>query len=130
MEAEQRAVDFPSAVLAQVRRTTNRLARGSAARSLDAQLALLATAAEVDIAVPTASTLPAVAPIKKVLRKLMAWYVQYLAQQVAALGGAVLQLGKATARELGHLETEVSDLSHRVAQLESGPRDPSDPDPR
>ena len=60
----------------------------------------------------------------------MAWYVQYLAQQVAALGGAVLQLGKATARELGHLETEVSDLSHRVAQLESSTRDPSDPDPR
>ena len=130
MEGEQRGVDFPSAALDELRRATTRMARGSSAGLLDSQLALVATAADVDVAVPTASTLPAVAPLKKVLRKLMAWYVQYLAQQVAALGGAVLQLGKATARELGHLETELSDLRERVAQLEGTTREPSEPDQR
>jgi hypothetical protein len=47
---------------------------------------------------------------------------------VAALGGAVLRLGKATARELGRVETEVADLRERVEQLETGGRPPSEPD--
>lgn len=43
----------------------------------------------IDVDVPTASNRPGVAPVKQVLRKSMAWYLRYVAQQVSGLGSAV-----------------------------------------
>ncbi len=52
---------------------------------LDAVLAAADRASFIDIDVPTASNIPGMAPVKRGLRKLMGWYVGYLAHQVSEL---------------------------------------------
>lgn len=50
---------------------------------LDAVLAAADRASFIDIDVPTGSNIPGMAPVKRGLRKLMAWYLGYLAHQVS-----------------------------------------------
>lgn len=52
---------------------------------LDAVLAAADRASFVDVDVPTGSNIPGLAPFKRGLRKLMEWYLRYLAQQVSEL---------------------------------------------
>ncbi|CAN5727771.1 hypothetical protein BH24ACT2_BH24ACT2_09490 [soil metagenome] len=52
---------------------------------LDAVLAAADRASFVDVDVPTASNIPGLAPFKRGLRKMMEWYLRYLAQQVSEL---------------------------------------------
>jgi hypothetical protein len=44
----------------------------------------------INVDVPTASRLPGVSFVKKSLRKLMSWYLRFLAQQVSAFSAAVV----------------------------------------
>jgi SAM-dependent methyltransferase len=67
-------------------------------------------AAFVNVAVPTASRQPLVGLLKRVLRKLMAWYLNYLAQQMTALGTSVV-------RALRVLESRVAELEERTEAL-------------
>ena len=65
---------------------------------LDALIEQADRGAFVDVDVPTGSKLPAVSVVKKVLRKLMSWYLRYVTQQVSVFAsstvGALRLIGK------------------------------------
>lgn len=71
---------------------------------LDALLEQADRGAFVDVDVPTASRMPAVGIVKKVLRKLMAWYLRYVAQQVSVFAGATVGALKLLGRRVAALE--------------------------
>jgi hypothetical protein len=70
-------------------------ARFAPAASTGGDAASVLAAAErsafVDVDVPTASTLPGGPVLKKALRKGMAWYLRYLAQQTSAFNAAAVR---------------------------------------
>ncbi|MGE0879764.1 MAG: hypothetical protein AB7L13_18230 [Acidimicrobiia bacterium] len=68
----------------------------------------------IDVDVPTASNLPGVPFVKGVLRKLMAWYLRYVTQQVSALGGMLVRAMKALNGRVARLEEAVPAASPRV----------------
>lgn len=61
-------------------------------------------ASYVDVDVPVASRLPGVGLVKQVLRKLMAWYMRYVAQQVTVVGGTLTRSLRLLDARLRHLE--------------------------
>ena len=63
-----------------------------------------------NVAVPTASNKPGVSLVKRVLRKVMAWYLNYLAQQVTAFGSATVRALRALGARVDDLEETVSGL--------------------
>ena len=67
-------------------------------------------AAYVNVAVPTASEKPGIGEVKRVLRKAMAWYLNYLAQQVTAFGTATVRALRALGDRVTVLEDEVAEL--------------------
>lgn len=69
-------------------------------------VAELDRAATVDAAVPTASRRPGVALVKRILRKLMGWYLTYVAQQVSLFGCGAAHSIRLIARRLAVLEAE------------------------
>jgi hypothetical protein len=66
-------------------------------------------AAYVNVAVPTASEKPGVGEVKRVLRKAMAWYLNYLAQQVTSFGTATVRALRALGDRVTVLEDEVAE---------------------
>jgi hypothetical protein len=89
---------------------------------LDALIEQADRGAFVDVDVPTASRLPAVAYVKKLLRKLMSWYLRYLAQQVSVFAASVVGALKLLGRRVEALEAStpganpaVRDASLRAA---------------
>ncbi len=68
----------------------------------------------VDVDVPTASNRPGLPYVKQGLRKVMAWYLRYLAQQVSALGGVLTRGLALLDRRLTRLEDAVPAVSPRV----------------
>jgi hypothetical protein len=90
---------------------------------LDALLEQADRGAFVDVDVPTASRLPAVSIVKKVLRKLMAWYLRYLAQQVSVFAGSAVGAMRLLGRRVAALEAvtpgadpNVREASRRAAE--------------
>jgi hypothetical protein len=71
---------------------------------LDALLAAADRASFIDVDVPTASDKPGVAPIKKGLRRLQAWYLRYLAQQVSAFATSTVSSLRVLAERVEALE--------------------------
>ena len=76
----------------------------------------------IDVDVPTASRLPAVSFVKRFLRKLMSWYLRYLAQQVSVFASSVVGALKLLGRRIDQLEAStpgadpaVRDASRRAA---------------
>jgi hypothetical protein len=99
----------------------------------DARAALVAVddLAAIDLDAPTGSRLPAVPFVKRVIKRLIAWYLFYFGRQLLAFGQAVTHLGgiliDRTERVEGvaaKLQVEVDQLRARVERLE---RDGSDP---
>ncbi len=80
-----------------------RVSPPAAGDDLAAVIERVERASFIDVDVPTASARPGVEPVKRVLRKGMAWYLRYVAQQVGALGSGV-------ARGLQLLDQKVRDL--------------------
>ncbi len=78
---------------------------------LDAIVEQVERASFISAAVPVESGKPGASQIKRVLRKLMAWYMNHLAAQVTAMGGA-------TARALRVVVARIDLLSNRVGNLE------------
>ena len=102
VEARRAAGDFPPGMERDLDLIFARLAPVAVSTDdLDALLEQADRGAFVDVDVPTASNLPAVSFVKKALRKLMAWYLRYLAQQVSVFAsstvGALKLLGKRVA---------------------------------
>ena len=71
---------------------------------LDALLEQADRGAFVDVDVPTGSKLPAVSIVKKVLRKLMSWYLRYVAQQVSVFAGSTVSAMRLLGKRVVALE--------------------------
>ena len=102
-------------------------ARFAPAASTGGDAASILAAAErtafVDVDVPTASGLPGGPVLKKALRKGMAWYLRYLAQQTSAFNAAVVRALRSTDERLVALEQTAPGASPhlRAALAEVGP---------
>ncbi|HUP87700.1 MAG TPA: hypothetical protein VM143_18755 [Acidimicrobiales bacterium] len=119
--AAARATDpeFPSQRVARIRAAAARLA-ASEFRPDDLRHAalLLERQAMIDLQVPTASRVPGVSLLKRLLKKLMIWYLRYLGHQISSFGQATARFGVTVANRVDELEAEVADLRERVARLE------------
>jgi len=122
--ASARAVEssegFPAAYVEKVRAATARLA----CTDLDlddtrSALAMLEQFVNVDAAVPTTSKRASTGLLKRVMLRLTAFALQYVAQQVTLLGQAVVRFGHSLGRRLDAMETDIDDLRARVEQLEA-----------
>ena len=89
---------------------------------LDALIEQADRGAFVDVDVPTGSRLPAVSIVKKVLRKLMSWYLRYVTQQVSVFAGSTVSAMRLIGKRVDALEAAtpgadpaVRDASRRAA---------------
>ena len=83
-------------------------------------------AAYINVAVPTASQKPGVGEVKRVLRKAMAWYLEYLAQQVTAFSTSTVRALRTLAERTTHLEEQLAQW--RPAEDDGRDRPPEAPD--
>ena len=122
---------FPAAYLARVRAAAAGMAVTEGVRSdVRSAALLLEQQAVIDVEAPVASrTLPQ-RLVKQLVRKLVGWYVRFLAHQVGVLGQATARLGLVVAERLDRLEAEqsaeraamaaeIAALSARVTELEA-----------
>lgn len=79
-------------------------------------------AAYINVAVPTESQKPGVGEVKRVLRKAMAWYLTYLAQQTTAFATA-------SVRAMRSLGERLEMAEERLAELTPDPDDAADRPP-
>ena len=114
------AASFPAERLARIRAAAGRMAaRQFRPDDLAYAALLLERQASVDVEVPTASRLPGLSLLKRLIKKLMVWYLRFLAAQVTAFGQATARFGVAVARRVDGLEADVDQLRERVARLEA-----------
>ena len=71
---------------------------------LDALIEQADRGAFIDVDVPTGSRMPAVSFVKRTLRKLMSWYLRYVAQQMSVFAAAVVGALKLLGRRVATLE--------------------------
>ena len=118
--AREAAPDFPAASIARIRSVAAKL---GATKVMPGDIRhaalLLERQATIDLEVPTASRVPGVHLVKQALKKLMIWYLRFLAAQVSAFGQATARFGVTVASRIDELEAEVSELRDRVARLET-----------
>lgn len=109
----------PSGRFVRIRNAAARLgATAVDARDIRHAAVLLERQASIDLEVPTASRVPGVRLVKGALKKLMIWYLRFLAAQITAFGQATARFGVTVASRIDELEAEVAELRERVAQLE------------
>lgn len=120
--------DFPSARISRIRAAAARLA-ASEFRPDDLRhgALLLERQANIDLQVPTASRVPGVSLFKRSLKKLMIWYLRFLAHQISAFGQATARFGITVANRIEGAEADLADLTARVARLEATLADPAAP---
>ncbi|MGD9794033.1 MAG: hypothetical protein AB7V43_11175 [Acidimicrobiia bacterium] len=87
----------------------------AAGDDLDAVLDRAERAAFIDVDVPTASNRAGVPVVKQTLRKAMAWYLRYVAQQVSAMGGVLVRADRMLASRIVKLEAAVPGANRAVA---------------
>ena len=100
---------YPPSLLARVKKYyATLLPPGSSttARDFDTAFKLTDRVAYIDIDVPTASKKPGVAFVKRSLRMLMAWYLNYVAQQFNNFSSNLIRL-------LGIIDARISRLEER-----------------
>jgi hypothetical protein len=127
----QAASEFPHETVARIRVATDWLSAEEPA-SDDVRFAalLLQRQAGVDLDPPVDARSWPQRLVKKIVRRLFGWYVQFLAQQVSTLGQAAARLGFAVAQRTEALEAQTTadrrgvegrldDLSARLARLEA-----------
>ncbi len=89
---------------------------GAAGTSTEAILERATERVAIDTNPPTSSARPGVPTLKAGLRRAMAWYIRFVADQVSALGGALVEAGQVLDRRVTRLESLVSDATAVVAQ--------------
>jgi hypothetical protein len=121
--AREAADGFPRDRIGRIRAAAGRLA-ASEFRPDDLRHAalLLERQATIDLQVPTASRVPGVSLVKRVLKQLMIWYLRFLGHQISAFGQATARFGVTVANRVDALDTEVADLRRRVEELEGRDR--------
>ena len=124
-EIEAKARSLEDDEVDRIRWATHRLAPIDTGGDLRAALALLDAQATIDVDVPTGSRLRAGAPVKQAVKRVTAWYLRYLGNQVTLLGRATVQLGTALVERTEALEEassrlrrDVDGLAARLAELE------------
>lgn len=132
-EARRRQAEpgFPSETVARIRDATGWLAADDTVPD-DVRFAalILQRQAGVDLEPPVTSRSWPQALAKKVIRRLVGWYLRFLAQQVYALGQAASRLGLSVAQRTEALQAQADDdraavdrrleeLSARLARLEA-----------
>lgn len=83
-------------------------------------------AAYINVAVPTESQKPGVGEVKRVLRKAMAWYLNYLAQQTTAFATASVRAMRSLGERLDLAEASLAEL--RPAEDDAADRPAIAPD--
>jgi hypothetical protein len=110
---------FPATKVERIRAAAARLAAGEfRPDDLRHGALLLERQATIDLQVPTASRVPGVSLVKRVLKKLMIWYLRFLGHQISAFGQATARFGVTVANRVDALDTDVADLRRRVEALE------------
>jgi cell division protein FtsB len=113
-----------------VRQATKRLAyRAPAPDDLEDALQALEDVSHFDVEVPTASNRREVEVLKSGVKRLLAWYMRYLAVELNNFSAATARLAEVLARRTEKLEkgsdelaARVGALEERVRRLESGAR--------
>jgi hypothetical protein len=130
LDAEQRLSRLAPGYLDRVRAAAQRLAVRDLDRS-DAGAAVEAVRelAVIDLDVPTASRVPAARTVKKVIKRAVAWYLDYFGRQVSAFGQSVANLGfdlldrtERVEAANAALRSDIDRLIQRVERLEAGSR--------
>jgi hypothetical protein len=127
-EAESKLASTAPGYLAQVREATSHLA----VRDLDgddasAAIGAVEELADIDLDVPTASRIPAARLLKRMLKRMVGWYLGYFARQIEALGQAIANLGailldrtEKLDQANSSLRADLARLAERVDRLERG----------
>jgi hypothetical protein len=113
---------FPASYVARVRAATARLtAVEVAADDIRSALAVLEQHLPIDVEVPVSASQPAMALLKKIIRKLTSFSMRYTGQQVTLMGQAVVRWGEAVSLRVERTEgrlAEIDSLRERVERLE------------
>jgi hypothetical protein len=119
-KARSAGAGFPASKVDRIRAAAGRLA-ASEFRPDDLRhgALLLERQATVDLQVPTASRVPGVSLVKRVLKALMIWYLRFLAHQISAFGQATARFGVTVANRVDALDGDVAELRRRVEALET-----------
>lgn len=99
------AGDFPPGLERELDAAFARYAPAGAGDDFDEVMVQAETQSFIHADVPTASNVAPLAYVKRVLRKLMAWYLRFLAQQVTAFAGAITRAVKLLGQRVDALET-------------------------
>ncbi len=102
--------------LDRVRRSTDRLGLRPGEPGAG-PAAAVRRAAMIDVE-PPASGSPPVGALKRVVSRLLGWYLRYLGNQVTVLGRAMADLGDALVERTDDLRGDVDRLAERVDRLE------------
>ena len=89
-------------------------------------LALVAQEARIDVDAPLRTRRRGAKAAKLVIKRMTAWYLKYLGDQVSDLGQAMVHLGQALSEQVDGVKGEVEDLRDRVARLEADARERGD----
>jgi hypothetical protein len=126
-DAEQHRRSLPTGFEADLQGAFARLAPAAVGDDLTALFDRAERLAFIDVDAPTGSAKASRTIVKRGLRKAMAWYLRHVANQVAALGGALVRADRAIAKrlvELEHAVPGIDDLS--VAAASAVPVEPLD----
>jgi len=115
VEARRASGDFPPGMERDLDLVFARFAPAmTSGDDLDALLEQADRGAFVDVDVPTASRLPAVSFVKRFLRKLMSWYLRYVAQQVSVFASSTVGALKLLGRRIEQLEASTPGADPKV----------------
>jgi hypothetical protein len=116
VDERRRNGDFPPGLERELDAVFARFAPPAAiGNDLEAVLDRAERAAFIDVDVPTASNRPGVPVVKQTLRKAMAWYLRYVAQQVSAMGASLVRADRILAGRIATLEGAVPGANLTVA---------------
>ena len=99
------AGDFPAGLERELDAVFARYAPAGAGDDFDEVMVQAETQSFIHVDVVTASSKPGVSYVKRALRKVMAWYLRFLAQQVTAFAGAITRAVKLLGERVATLET-------------------------
>lgn len=80
---------------------------------------LLDQAARISPDVPLASANPAARVLKRIVNRLVRWYMIYITDQTTELGVSASWVGRAMLDYIGGLESEVADLRRELEELKA-----------
>jgi hypothetical protein len=119
-EARESEPDFPTTRIARIRAIAAKLgATQVEPGDIRHAALLLERQATIDLEVPTASRVPGVHLVKQAVKKLMMWYLRFLAAQMTAFGHATAKFGVTVASRMDEHASRIDQLEAEIAQLQA-----------